>query len=73
MPDLRERLGLAVRQSPIRGAVVVLLLVVALGFLVTTVLAFDLGQSLWILAVGVLIVGLVLGAIALGTWLSRRG
>lgn len=72
MPSLRERLGLAVRQNPIRGLVVTLLLAVSAAFLVITLLAFDLGRSLWILAVGVLIVALVLGAIGLATWLSRQ-
>lgn len=40
MPSLRERLGLAVRQNPIRGLVVLFLLLLGLGFLVAGVVAF---------------------------------
>ncbi|GAB7094365.1 hypothetical protein JCM30237_15170 [Halolamina litorea] len=45
MPSFRERLKLAIRQSPVRGVVVLLLLLLGLSFLVAGIVAFR--DAIW--------------------------
>lgn len=71
-PTLRERFRLAVRQNPIRGVGILLLLLLALVFFVATVLAFSTVEWVVILGVGVLALAVVLGGIGALTLLMRR-
>lgn len=71
-PTLRERFRLAVRQNPIRGLGILLLLLLALVFFVATILTFRLGEWMVILSVGLLILAVVLGGIGAATLLTRR-
>jgi len=71
-PTLRERFRLAVRQNPIRGLGILLLLLLALVFFVATILTFQLGEWLVILSVGLLVLAVVLGGIGAATLLTRQ-
>ncbi|MFW5939255.1 MAG: hypothetical protein ACOCSD_04855 [Halolamina sp.] len=82
LPSFRERLELAIRQRPIRGLVVLLLLLLGVSFLIAGVVAFrdaivaavsDAGAAL--LAgdpAAILALGAVLLAVAVGVLLFRR-
>ncbi|NHX35339.1 MULTISPECIES: hypothetical protein [Halolamina] len=71
-PTLRERFRLAVRQNPIRGVGILLLLLLALVFFVATAVEFRAVESMVILSVGVLALAVVLGGIGAVTLLMRR-
>mgnify|MGYP000507151141 CR=1 FL=1 len=71
-PTLRERFRLAVRQNPIRGIGILLLLLLAMVFFVATVAAFPTIEWLQILGVGLLVLAVVLGGIGVATLYMRR-
>lgn len=73
MPTVRERLRLAVQQNPVRGVGILLLLLLALAFLVTTVLTFRTVEWVVILGVGVVLIAIVLAAIGAVTLVMRSG
>lgn len=73
MPTLRERLALAIRQNPVRGLGVALLFLLALAFLVATVVAFRTVEWVIILGAGGVLLAVVLGAVGAATLLMRRG
>ena len=71
-PTLRERFKLAIRQNPIRGGSLLLLLLLALTFLGTAVVTFRAVQWLAIIGVGVVLVALVIAVVGGATLLMRR-
>lgn len=71
MPTVRERIGLAVRQNPLRGVGILLLLLLALAFLVITVLTFPAVEWLVILGAGVVLIAVVLAVISAVTVVTR--
>lgn len=71
-PTVRERFWLAVRQSPVRGAGVLLLLLLSLSFFVATVIEFRILDWLVILGAGAVLLVIVLGGIGIATLLMRR-
>jgi uncharacterized integral membrane protein len=70
-PTVRERFSLAVRQHPIRGAGILLLLLLSFAFFVATVIEFRILDWLTILGAGVLLLLVVLGGIGVATLLMR--
>lgn len=71
-PTVRERVSLAVRQHPVRGVGILLLLLLALAFLIATVIEFQILDWLVILGVGLVLLAVVLGGIGAATLLMRR-
>lgn len=71
-PTVRERVSLAVRQHPVRGIGILLLLLLSLSFFVATVIEFRILDWLVILGAGALLLVLVLGGVGVATLLMRR-
>lgn len=72
-PTVRERFSLAVRQHPVRGVGILLLLLLSLAFFVATIIEFRILDWLVILGAGALLLVVVLGGIGVVTLLMRRG